>query len=162
MTPEQFASNFRQHLPLISRYLSRRVPEADVEDLAAATFEVAWAKRGTVTLGEELPWLYKIAGYQVANFRRKQATVSKYLTLTLVPDSAPSAESIAVADLDLANALKVLSAADRELLALVVLDGLAVNTAAEVLGISANAASSRLHRSRQKLAQKLSMQDSLE
>ena len=45
----------------MSAYLARRVPRDDVEDLAADVFAIAWRKRASVTPGEELPWLYRIA-----------------------------------------------------------------------------------------------------
>lgn len=159
MTPDEFVATYRGHLDSVGRYLSRRVPIDDVEDLASAVFEVAFAKRDSVNRGEELPWLYRIAGFQVANYRRRQATAANYLIRVLAPDSSPSAESIAIADVDLSRALGTLSPADRELISLVAIDGLEVKSAAMALGISANAASTRLNRIRKKLAAKLSMQD---
>lgn len=159
MTPDEFVATYRGHLDSVSRYLSRRVPADDVEDLASGVFEVAFAKRDSVTEGEELPWLYRIAGFQVANYRRRQATAANYLIRVLAPDSSPSAESIAVLDVDLGRALESLSATDRELISLVAIEGLEVKSAAISLGISANAASTRLNRIRKKLSEKLSVQD---
>jgi RNA polymerase sigma-70 factor, ECF subfamily len=159
MTPEQFVATYREHLPAISRYLGRRVDRDQVEDLAAMVFEVAWQKRDSVALGQELPWLYKIASFQVSNFRRRQSSALKFLTLTLSPDNAPSAESLAVFDADLAAGWAKLSASDRALLALVAFDGLGVGEAAAALSISANAASAKLHRARAKLAKYLAVKD---
>jgi RNA polymerase sigma-70 factor (ECF subfamily) len=155
----QFTQTYRELLPAISRYLSRRVPEREVEDLAAQTFEIAWRKRHEVTAGEELPWLYKIASFQVANYRRKHQSAVRYLVLSLVPESAPSAESLAIFDLDLAAAWRTLSSAEQSLLALVVFEGLSVQEAATASEISANAASIRLHRARKKLADQLATKD---
>ena len=159
MTPEHFVATYREHLPAISRYLGRRVDRDQVEDLAAMVFEVAWQKRDSVTLGQELPWLYKIASFQVSNFRRRQSSALKFLTLTLSPDNAPSAESLAVFDADLAAGWAKLSPSDRALLALVAFDGLGVGEAARALSISANAASAKLHRARAKLAKYLAVKD---
>ena len=159
MTPEQFVATYREHLPAISRYLGRRVDRDQVEDLAAMVFEVAWQKRDSVTLGQELPWLYKIASFQVSNFRRRQSSALNFLTLTLSPDNAPSAESLAVFDADLAAGWAKLSPSDRALLALVAFDGLGVGEAAAALSISANAASAKLHRARAKLAKFLAVKD---
>lgn len=159
MTPEQFVATYREHLPAISRYLGRRVDRDQVEDLAAMVFEVAWQKRNSVTLGQELPWLYKIASFQVSNFRRRQSSALKFLTLNLNPDHAPSPESLAVFDTDLAAGWAKLSPSDRALLALVALDGLGVSEAAEALGITANAASAKLHRARAKLSKYLAVKD---
>ncbi len=159
MTPEHFVATYREHLPAISRYLGRRVDRDQVEDLAAMVFEVAWQKRDSVALGQELPWLYKIASFQVSNFRRRQSSALKFLTLTLSPDNAPSAESLAVFDADLAAGWAKLSPSDRALLALVAFDGLGVGEAAAALSISANAASAKLHRARAKLAKYLAVKD---
>lgn len=155
----QFTSTYRELLPAISRYLSRRVPEREVEDLAAQTFEIAWRKRADVAAGEELPWLYRIASFQVANYRRKHQSAVRYLVLSLVPESAPSAESLAIFDIDLAAAWRTLSSAEQSLLALVVFEGLSVQDAATASEISANAASIRLHRARKKLADQLLVKD---
>lgn len=156
---EQFTHTYRELLPAISRYLSRRVPEREVEDLAAQTFEIAWSKRAEVTAGEELPWLYRIASFQVANYRRKHQSAVRYLVLSLVPESAPSAESLAIFDIDLAAAWRTLTSAEQSLLALVVFEGLSVQDAATASEISANAASIRLHRARKKLADQLLVKD---
>lgn len=156
---EQFTRTYRELLPAISRYLSRRVPEREVEDLASQTFEIAWGKRAEVTAGEELPWLYRIASFQVANYRRKHQSAVRYLVLSLVPESAPSAESLAIFDIDLAAAWRTLTSAEQSLLALVVFEGLSVQDAATASEISANAASIRLHRARKKLADQLLVKD---
>lgn len=151
MTPEQFSSVFREHIPALSRYLARRVPLGEVDDLASQIFEVAWRKRDQVKTGEELPWLYRIAAFQVANFRRREASAAKYLRFALPPDSAPSAEVIAVLDFDLANAWKLLSEGEKQVLSLVAFEDLSVIEAAKVCGIRPNAASIKLHRARKKL-----------
>jgi RNA polymerase sigma-70 factor (ECF subfamily) len=151
-TSEAFAAVYIEHLDAVSRYLARRVDRDDVDDLAADVFAVAWRKRASVQPGEELPWLYRIAGYLVANHRRRLAARASLMGLLSVPDSAPSAESLVMADAELARAWDALSARDREVLALVVLDDLAVSDAAVALGITANAVSIRLHRAKKALA----------
>ena len=105
-----------------------------------------------MSAGEELPWLYRIASYLVANHRRRLAAKASMLGLLSVPDSAPSAESLVTADAELARAWSSLAPNDREVLALVVIDDLAVSDAAVALGISANAVSIRLHRAKKALA----------
>lgn len=157
---EAFAAVYSEHLGAVSRYLARRVDRNDVDDLAADVFAVAWRKRGSVQPGEELPWLYRIAGYLVANHRRRLAARASLMGLLSVPDSAPSAESLVTADAELARAWGALSARDREVLALVVLDDLAVSDAAVTLGVSANAVSIRLHRAKKALAESLAQNSS--
>jgi RNA polymerase sigma-70 factor (ECF subfamily) len=159
MDKVDFVRVYRELLPKIGQYLSRRVPLDEVEDIASLVFEVAWQKRAQVTPGEELPWLYRIAAFQVANFRRRQATFANFLSTTLMPSSAPAAEDLATFDLDLSAAWKSLSSSEQSLLALVAFEGLSVQDAAIATGITANSASTRLHRARKKLAAKLQVQD---
>ncbi|MCS0500745.1 RNA polymerase sigma factor [Protaetiibacter mangrovi] len=156
----EFDDVYRRHLPAVSAYLARRVDRADVEDLAADTFAVAWRKRASVTPGEELPWLYRIASYQVANHRRRVAVRAHALALFSAPDAAPAADALLERDPELARAWRALPGAQREVLALVVLDGLGVGEAAIALGVSANAASIRLHRAKKALADALARERS--
>ncbi len=159
MTPEQFSAIFREHQVAISRYLSRRVALDDVEDLAANVFEVAWRKRAQAELGQELPWLYRIAAFEVANLRRRQNTVANFLKLQKTIETAPSPEALAVLDFDLAQAWKTLSPAEAEVLALVAFEDLSIGDAAKSAGISANAASLRLFKARKKIETALAEKD---
>lgn len=151
-TDESFERAYAQHLRAVSAYLARRVEYRFVEDLAADVFAVAWSKRDTVVEGEELPWLYRIAANLVANHRRKQATGASLVQLLRMPDSAPSAEDIVIADESLAAAWRQLKAHDREVLALALLEDLPIASIATALGVSANAVSIRLHRAKKTLA----------
>ena len=155
----EFEAVYRRHLPAVSAYLARRVDRADVEDLAADVFAIAWRKRDAVGPGEELPWLYRIASYQVANHRRRRAVRASALALFAAPDAAPAADAAFDGDPGLARAWRGLTGAQREVLALVVLDGLAVSEAAIALGVSPNAASIRLHRAKKALADALRAHD---
>lgn len=148
---ESFAAAYAQHLPAVSAYLSRRIERRFVEDLAADVFAVAWSKRESVAAGEELPWLYRIAANLIANHRRRQSSAASFLASLRPADSAPSAEDIVIADQSLASAWKRLRPRDREVLALALLEDLPVGDIASSLGISANAASIRLHRARKVL-----------
>lgn len=159
MTPEQFSAVFREHQVAISRYLSRRVALDDVEDLAANVFEVAWRKRAQAELGQELPWLYRIAAFEVANLRRRQNTAANFLKLQKTIETAPSPEALAVLDFDLAQAWKTLSPAEAEVLALVAFEDLSIGDAAKSAGISANAASLRLFKARKKIETALAEKD---
>jgi RNA polymerase sigma-70 factor (ECF subfamily) len=151
----EFEAVYRRHLPAVSAYLVRRVARDDVEDLAADVFAIAWRKRASVASGEELPWLYRIASYQVANHRRRLAMRANLLGMLASPDSAPAADALLDADPQLAAAWRALSARHREVLALVVLDELSVAEAAIALEVSANAVSIRLHRAKKALAEAL-------
>jgi RNA polymerase sigma-70 factor (ECF subfamily) len=159
-TPDDaFERAYSEHLPAVSGYLYRRVERRFVEDLAADVFAIAWRRRESVTPGEELPWLYRIASNVVANHRRKQATGVALFAALRPADSAPSAEEIVVEDAALADAWRALRVQDREILALALVEDLAPAQIAITLGISANAASIRLFRARKNLAARLSDDD---
>ena len=91
----------------------------------------------------------------MANHRRRAAVRANALALFSAPDAAPAADAAFDGDPELARAWRSLTGAQREVLALVVLDGLAVSEAAIALGVSANAASIRLHRAKKALADAL-------
>jgi RNA polymerase sigma-70 factor (ECF subfamily) len=67
------------------------------------------------------------------------------------PEAAPSAESIALADVGLGSAWEKLSSADRELISLWSLEGLDAKEISVVMEISPNAAAIRLTRAKEKL-----------
>jgi len=155
MSPEEFNAVFRALLPEVSRFLARRVDASDVEDIASDLFELAWSKRAQIPSGLELPWLYKSARYLISNHYRKSSGRTRIFSMLQEPVAAPSAESIAIADLTLAQAWGKLAAKDREILALWSFEGLEVNQIAKVLEISENAANVRLSRARASLRSQL-------
>lgn len=151
MSPEDFTERFAGLRVPIAKFLYRRVAVNEVDDLSAEVFEIAWRKGGAVTVGEELPWLYRVATNLIANHRRKNARAQHLLAAIIAPDTSPSAESIAVADIALAEAWGRLPATSRQILALTALDGLSVAETALALDITANAVSVRLNRARNQL-----------
>lgn len=155
MSPEEFNSVFRALLPEVSKFLARRIDRSDVEDLAADLFELAWAKRSQIEPGLELAWLYKSGRYLIANHHRKQAGRAKIFATLQEPVAAPSAESIALADADLAQAWRALGKKEQEVLALWSFEGLEVPQIAKVLEVSENAVNIRLSRARSSLRKML-------
>ena len=155
MTAEEFGALFRAHITEISRFLARRLPADQVDDIASDLFEIAWNKRSKIPQGLELPWLYKTARYLIANHRRKEAGRQAILASLAEPVAAPSAEAIALADIELAQAWGKLHEKEREALALWALDGLEPKEVAIALGISKNAANVRLSRAKKNLLSEL-------
>lgn len=155
MNQAEFVALYRAHLPALSKYLVRRVERDQVEDLAADVLEIAWKKRNSAPKDMELAWLYRIAGFVLANHRRKQSNRGTSWTVRDSDLVAPSAESIALKDLELGEAFGSLSLSDRQILALFAIDGLSVQELAVALGISPNTASVRLKRARERLAKAL-------
>ncbi len=155
MTEQEFNDIFRAHLSETSRFIARRTKAEDVEDLAADLFALAWQKRDSIPAGMELPWLYKSARYLIANHNRKQQGRTSILATLSEPQSAPSAESIALADLELAEAWKSLNLKQREILSLWAFEGLEPKQLAVALEKSENACAIALSRAKAKLSQLL-------
>jgi RNA polymerase sigma-70 factor (ECF subfamily) len=151
MTAEEFNRVYRAHLTELTRFLARRLPSDVVEDLAGDLFEIAWKKRTSITSGEELPWLYKTARYLIANYRRKQSGRIAILERFFEPVVAPSAESVALADIAMAGAWQSLGPKEQEILALWAIEGLEPGQIAVVLSLSENAVNIRLSRAKKNL-----------
>jgi len=156
MTPEEFTSFYRAFLPQLSGYLARRCDRSEVEELASKVFEITWRKREQAPKGFELAWLYRIAGFVVANHRRAVKSEKNFLERFRPNDFAPSPEDIAISDRDLGNAWKKLSSFEREAISLTAFEGLSNQDAAKVLEISPNAFTQRLAKARRHLKANLS------
>jgi RNA polymerase sigma-70 factor (ECF subfamily) len=112
---------------------------------------VAWSKKTQIPEGFELPWLYKTARYLVSNFHRKQSGRNNVLARLTEPVAAPSAESLALADIELSDAFAGLNSVEREIISLWALEGLSNAEIAKVIEVSENAAAIKLTRAKQKL-----------
>src|SRR5690606_23526718 len=121
----------------------------DAEDLAADVLATAWRRRADVPRGAELPWLYRTAGFVLANHRRK-ARATPVAVVPDVPDDVDPA-ALAVDDDQVRAVLGRLSARDRRILLLVAWDGLAPDDLAQVLGVSRGGADAALSRARARL-----------
>ena len=152
MEQDEFVSVFRNYLHPVSLYLSRRVPVQEVEDLAAEIFEIAWRKKNSCPEGMELAWLYRIAGFVVANFRRKAIRRIVFLPILDHDFAAPSAEDVALNGSELSEAFNLLGAADRQILSLLGFEQLDISEIALALGTSTNTATKRISRARERLA----------
>src|SRR3954447_14602893 len=152
---ERFRHVYADHVDRVLGYALRRVgrPE-DAADVVAETFLVAWRRLGEVP---EEPrtrlWLYGVARRVLANQRRgerRRTALGQRLAADLaasVPDHAPG-----VAErLRYGHALDQLGERDREVVLLSAWEGLEPREIAEVLGVSAVAARSRLSRARARL-----------
>lgn len=139
----------RAHATAVHRYVARRAGGSEAEDLTADVLTVAWRRRDDVPDGAELPWLYRTAGYVVANHRRKGRPVP----VAEVPDE-PDADDpalLAVRDDTVRTVLAGLSARDREVLLLHAWEGLTGDALAAVLGTGRGGADAALSRARARL-----------
>jgi RNA polymerase sigma-70 factor (ECF subfamily) len=147
VTPEQrFVELAAEVLVPLQRFIRRRTEDGD--DVLADTMLVLWRRLDDVPPEARLPWAYGVARGCLQNARRSEERRWGLLRrLAAEPPPPPSAEG----DPELAEALSTLPETDRDVLRLWAWEGLAPREIAVVLGISANAASIRLHRAMTKL-----------
>lgn len=147
-----FTAIVREHSTALVRYFARRGPRQDAEDLAADVFATAWRRRDDVPRDAVLPWLYRTAGFTLANHRRK--------TVDLPVDDVPESGAVrvdadpelnALFDAELLGALRSVGERDRQILFLHAWEGLDGTELAEVLGISRSGADAALSRARKRL-----------
>lgn len=146
-----FEQLVREHGTAVYRYVARRAARDDAEDLAADVLAVAWRRRDDVPEGAELPWLYRTAGFVVANHHRKGRPVPVGELPDEIDDDDPAMR--AVQDDRVRRALATLSPRDRQVLLLHAWDGVSGEDLARVLGISRGGADAALSRARSRLAQ---------
>jgi len=144
-----FAALVRAHAGPVYRYVVRRAAHDDAEDLTADVLTIAWRRRDDIPAGAELPWLYRTAGFVIANHRRKGRPIPVGDLPDEIDDSGP--ESIVIADEEMREVLAALSPRDRRILLLNAWEGLDGAALAVVLGISRGGADAALSRARSRL-----------
>lgn len=155
-SPEaRFQALFARYYPAVYGYAARRVGRDEAGDAAAEVFTVAWRRLGRVPPEPgSLPWLYGVARRVVAN-QERSANRRRRLEARAAAHAPGSAPGPDPAGLDVEAALGRLRRADREILCLAAWEELPPAEIAGVLGCSPNAASVRLHRARQRLAEEM-------
>ena len=152
---------WREHAAAVVRYARRRVLPAEVDEVVAETFLVAWRRLDDVP-AYALPWLLGVARGVSANVRRS-ARRHDALTDRLGADRAIAWDGVDDAFMSLGEslerALDALRPDDRELLTLLAWDGLSREQAATALGISRGTLAVRLHRVRRRVRNLLDEQD---
>jgi RNA polymerase sigma factor (sigma-70 family) len=133
------------------RFVERRVPDSESEDIVSTVFLTAWRRFDDLP-DDARPWLFAVARKTMAN-RTRGMLRRQALDIRLV--SLPAAESddamAVAARIDLERAWRSLRPADREVLALVAFDGLTDEQAATVVGCRRSTFTMRLSRARQRL-----------
>lgn len=142
----------------LHRYLVRRLPSSEVDDVLAETTLVLWRRLDEVPADAVLPWAYGVARNCLANAvraERRRTRLDGRLRSVGGGEPREMDEEDASAD---AAALRVHAALDRltpeqrELLRLWAWEDLTPAEIAVVLGTTANAVSIRLHRARRRVA----------
>jgi RNA polymerase sigma factor (sigma-70 family) len=156
---ERFLPVFERHYDAIRAYLQRRAGLEAGEELAAQTFEVAFAHRGMYESRwpSAEPWLFGIATNVLRHHHRSEVRRRKALS-RLVPDEDVGFDvelddrlAARRAGRSLARVLRILDEGQREVLLLYALADLTYEEIAVALGISAGTVRSRLHRARQRI-----------
>ncbi|MFL5919943.1 MAG: RNA polymerase sigma factor [Gaiellaceae bacterium] len=154
-----FAATAEEHLDDVYAYLVYLTRDRSVaEDLTADTFEKAlkaW-RRFDASRGSARTWLCQIARTTALDWFRAEERRRRREERAALPDRVDLAFVEGLSP-ELEAALRELSAAEREVIALRVLLELDGDEAARVLGISPTAISTRLSRSLKKLEEKVSI-----
>lgn len=149
-----FDRGLQQCLPRLRRFAHTLCRDsADADDLTQATAERAWKSRGQYQDGTRLDsWLFRIMRNQWidtlrARGRRGQVETSEETGLGMGHDPRPGIE----ASLDLASAMKAMNRLpeeQREIVALILVEGFGYREVAEMLDLPIGTVSSRLVRGR--------------
>jgi RNA polymerase sigma-70 factor, ECF subfamily len=152
---DRFDALYNAHYRAIYGYVYRRLsPRSDdVSDTVADVFAVAWRRLDEAPVGEhELLWLYGVAHHCVLRARRSDWRRMRLLArLTEEVRTRPFSAGTGSREAEVRDAIERLPARDREVLRLVMWDGLSHSEAGRVLGCSANAIAQRLHTARERL-----------
>lgn len=145
----RFEAVFSSAYEPMQRYVRRRGGGSDTDDIVADAFGAVWRRLDDVPTDAVVPWCLGVARRCMANQRRSSRRRENLVRrLAAQPDSQSAGSS----DPALLSALDKLDDDRREILRLWAWEGYGPGEIAAVLGISANAASIRLHRARRDLA----------
>ena len=153
----RFQTLYKSTFNEIYAYATRAlVPDqSEIDDVVAEVYVVAWRRIDELPQSpEDRLWLFGVARNVVRNTKRnanrRHLLVGRIRRQPRLPlgSSEPS-------DVDVADALRRLSPNEREVMQLVVWDGLSAAETAGVLGCSVNVVQVRLHRARRRLARSL-------
>jgi RNA polymerase sigma-70 factor (ECF subfamily) len=149
----RFEGLARELIDPLRRYLARRTDPATADDVLSDTLLVCWRRLDGIP-DNALPWAYGVARNCLANAqrgeRRRERLASKLAVVAPPVQAAPDSR-----DDELLEAMAALRPEDAELLRLWAWEQLTPAEIATVLQVSANAASIRLHRARQRLRDEL-------
>lgn len=150
---ERFRVLYEQHVGQLARYVSRRTPSTDVQDVVADAFLTAWRRFDDLP-HDPLPWLFVTARKLIANRHRsteRRGALYDKLKAEAPMSSQQAAHDLSDIDRRLLAAISELPDAEREAFMLVAWDGLDRRRAARAAGCSAATFRMRLHRARRRL-----------
>lgn len=156
-----FGALFDRHRDRVFSHIRRRVDDkGEAEDLTAVAFLELWRRRSRARVVDEslLPWLLVTAGNVVSNANRARRRYGRFLSALPSAAVEPDHADTVASHLDLEprvrallDAIADLSIADQRLIVLTALEGLTLQQASQVTGLSYGAAKTRLSRARTRL-----------
>jgi RNA polymerase sigma-70 factor, ECF subfamily len=152
---ERFEALAAEVVEPVRRFLARRTDPHTADDVLAETLLVCWRRLDQVP-DNALPWVYGVARNCLSNIQRgdrRQVRLAARITAVDPPREAQGEPD--EPDERVTAALAALRPEDAELLRLWAWEQLGPAEIAEVLGITPNAASIRLHRVRGKFVDEL-------
>ena len=158
--PAEFAEIFDRHYDSIRDYLTRRLPGAVADEVAAETFLIAFDRRSAYRFeyASARPWLFGIATNLLGRCRRDERRRMAAYRRSVAASPGDTTEDIAArADASMmkraiAAAIAELEPGDRDALLLQALAELTYPEIAIALDLPVGAVKSRLHRARRQLS----------
>lgn len=149
---KDFERLYRENFDAIYRYVARRLPPGQRNEVVAETFVSAWRKLSTAP-ELKLPWLYRLASLEIAHAQRVSLQHSEGLAMRdLNLSDRFGLETVA----DFSSAFSQLSSEDAELLRLVHWDLLSRDEIAEIYGCTVDTINVRYHRAKARLVSAMS------
>jgi RNA polymerase sigma-70 factor (ECF subfamily) len=152
---QRFTALYRAHHLRVRDFAQRRVGADLAQEVVAETFLVAWRRLDDIP-GVAIPWLYRVALYEIANLRRRQAKAVRLHHALCEGGSGAPREDEAGDLTELARSVALafanLKPRDQEILRLAAWEQLSSSEGAAVLRCSVPAYRMRLHRARIRLA----------
>jgi RNA polymerase sigma-70 factor, ECF subfamily len=152
---ERFEALAAEVVEPVRRFLARRTDPDTAEDVLAETLLVCWRRLDQVP-EHALPWVYGVARNCLANIQRgdrRQVRLAARITVVDPPQEAD--RETEPPDERVKAALDAMRPEEADLLRLWAWEQLGPGEIAEVLDITPNAVSIRLHRARGKFAEEL-------
>lgn len=152
---ERFRTLYLDSYDPVVRFVRRRCPPAEADDIVAETFLVAWRRFEGVPARteEQLAWIYAVARNCMLNSTRghRRRTSLAVRIADQRPPGHPDETDAVLDRIDLATSWRQLPDDDQEVLALKLWEGLTSTQAATVLGATPSAARVRLSRAKRRL-----------
>lgn len=152
-----FESLYQDQWSAVVNYVRFRIGTDEAQDIAAEVFARAWSRRSSFDprRGSPVQWLWGVARHATVDWSRR-ARVARAGARPEAPDHDP-AQSVLEDEStrELLEAVRTLSADDRELVALRFGLGLSNRESAQALGLTEGNAAVRLHRALGRLRRRL-------